>query len=122
MRRFLALLAVAALVAVACGDDDGGGGAAAGFCDRISEHEEALTVLSEADEVDFNEGLAIFRDIASEAPDEIREDMTVFVEALEALASEDPEALQSLDVQRLEEASTNLERYVNQECGIELPG
>lgn len=114
--------AVVGLVLVACGDDDGGssgGGDAAAFCAVVTEAAGAPDLESE-------EGVAAFRELAGSAPSEIRDDIDIVldaVERLDALDEDDPASIDAafeiaLDPQVIE-ATENLEMYSVDECGLD---
>jgi hypothetical protein len=56
------------------------------YCDSVKEHQQELTgVLGDGSSNALLKALPIFRDLADDAPDDIRDDWTVVIDALEGL-------------------------------------
>jgi len=136
-----AVLAVTAGL-VACGVDDGGGGSASGdggaseeFCSRAEAFDEAtrsVQGIASADEM--QEAVDQLEDVAQEAPAAISEEFTVLQGVLERLVTamrtteddDDPaatlEAMQKVltpeTAEEVEDASRNVEAYLEIECGL----
>lgn len=97
------LVPLFALVVLAgCGG--GAGDSAAAFCEDARER--AGVFDAEGDRLAESEIVGAFRDLAGEAPDEIRDDLEVMGEA-----SSDDE---------LDEAISEVRRYVEEECDVPL--
>ncbi|HET6953822.1 MAG TPA: hypothetical protein VFI47_25890 [Acidimicrobiales bacterium] len=117
LRRIAGLAAVPALLLAlaACGDDDGGGGASGDFCDNAKDLDSQ-----------FSGDAGDTEDIASalssiDPPAEIADDWETFVSALEAF-NEDPSSVDPEAAGKLEEASANIEKFMEEECGIDASG
>ena len=147
MRRRVRLAATVATLAavtaslVACGDDGGGGSAEAGggasaeFCERAEAFDEAtrsVQGIASADEM--QDAVDQLQDVAAEAPAAISEEFTVLQGVLERLVTamrtteddDDPaatlEAMQKVltpeTAEQVEDASRNVEAYLEVECGL----
>lgn len=78
--RSLAALALAGALLVGCGDQQDA------YCDAVAEHQSELgQVLGEEGPDALLNALPIFRDLADEAPDDIRPDWRTLITALEGL-------------------------------------
>jgi hypothetical protein len=116
--RFAALLiAAAACLLAACGDDDGGGGGGAGgdFCQQAEALDQRLDDTETGDEI---------QDVVDELrrldpPAAIEDDWNELLSAFENFDPDDPSSLENLDDERFDEASTNVDEYMQEECGIE---
>jgi hypothetical protein len=117
LRRTLALAAAPALVLTiaACGDD--GGGDAASFCDEV---EDPFASLNDPN-ADPQETVDALREV--DPPSEIADDWDTLVDALDTIASMDPEdaasedALATLTDPDIAEAGENINNYRAEECG-----
>jgi hypothetical protein len=118
-------LGAAGLLAVAgCGDDgddSGGGGSLATFCEEYSALEDRFANLDPNDADAVDEAFEAVRDL--DVPDEIADDFETAVEALEALGDidvTDTEAVEEFfsgEFADAEQAFTNLDEFVAEECG-----
>ena len=120
-RRFslVAVLALGGLFAAACGDDDGGGGVGGGggdsaFCDQARSLEE----IDDADLSD-EDALEQLQGALDDVPDEIQDDAQVLLDAIEAIEAGDFEFLIENE-EELTEATSNLEAFLADECGIDV--
>jgi hypothetical protein len=81
VRRAAALLLVAGLAVAACADDP-----EADYCNAVEERQQALgEVLAAGDQAALLEALPIFRELAKEAPSDIRDEWQTVIGALTAL-------------------------------------
>ena len=129
MRRTLIGLVVAGAILVAgCGgddDDDAGGDNASGsndpatesFCEDFRNYDRQFNEDPEADEEDV---VAAIRSL--EPPDEIKDDFETLLDGLDRLQSvdtNDPEAQAALqeEMAQYTEASTNIQAFVDENCG-----
>jgi hypothetical protein len=133
-----AVLAVTAGL-VACGGDGGGGAASGGgageeFCTRAEAFDEAtrsVQGIASADEM--QDAVEQLEEVAQEAPAAISEEFTVLQRVLERLVTamrttedDDPaatlEAMQKVltpeTAEEVEDASRNVEAYLEIECGL----
>ena len=79
IRVLVALLALGVLVTGCKSDQER-------YCDAVMDHQEKLTeVLGDGSPSALLEALAIFRDLADDAPDDIRDDWKVVVDAIAGL-------------------------------------
>ncbi|MCZ7527744.1 MAG: hypothetical protein M5U14_16005 [Acidimicrobiia bacterium] len=117
--RSMLVLVIGAFVLVGCGDDDGGGSAGS-FCDLAREFEARSDELGDIeDEASMDEALDAIKAFESAAPGEIKDDVKLVRESFEAIVEGDFDALLDEDkAAEIEEASANLERYLEEECGI----
>jgi hypothetical protein len=149
MRRGALLLAAAAVLAAlaGCGDDDGGtaaeggggGGDKEAFC-RMASSEgldsfENLEDFDPTESDDMEELDRALTELTAVAPREIRGDVQVvadglreLLEVLSGIDTSDPEALAELSEraeeleglqERMEASSERVDRYLEEECGIE---
>lgn len=123
LRRALGLVAAPALVltAAACGDDDDASSTAS-FCDEYKSLEERFSDVDDPTSEDFGEALEAFKDL--DPPEEIADEWDTMVNALEGFADidlSDPEALENADIdtEAVDEASTRIDNFLKDECGIE---
>lgn len=126
-----AMLATITIVASACGgSSDGGSGGQAdgdGFCEQFVALEAASESL-EGDNID-EASLDALRSLRAAAPDELRDDMIVFVDLFEKLADVDENDPASAEAAfgllfdpAVIAAGENLEAYGVSECGLEPAG
>ncbi|HEV2070053.1 MAG TPA: hypothetical protein VGR26_09695 [Acidimicrobiales bacterium] len=101
-RITLSLLSAALLVGSACGD--GAGGSVEAVCDEARAQSDVFT--AEGFRTATPEIIGVLRDLAQEAPTPVRRDFEEVVEA-----SSDAE---------LHAALAEVERFLAQECGIEV--
>lgn len=150
MRRLAALLLVPLLALVAgCGDDDDAAGGS--FCDRAQAVDRQFDALDEEfggndlpSAAALDEAADVIADLADGAPDEIQGDLTTFADGIreivdlfaeidltDAEALSDPEnaaALQAMNERmegldaEMDEATENVGRYLQDECGIDIEG
>jgi len=120
LRRLGALaLALPALVAAACGDDGGGA-----FCAEMREVDAELREVDPTSAEGVERALDRLREVDPLA--EIEEAWTTFLDTYQALADvdvSDPEAIGSLDAERLEradEAWDEIADHLREECGIDV--
>lgn len=123
------------------GDDDGGVLAGSAFCQQAAAIEDASNVeaLGTGDFSGFAESAAAFEMLIGDAPAEIRDDMEVLggflrlvAEAYEGLDPNDPNAMlqvfeaigPEIEAQgaALATAGANIERYLAEECGLDVGG
>ncbi len=116
------LAAVCTLTLAACGDD-GGGGSADEFCSNLAAS-QSIDVEG-AD--DPTAAIAALRDLQGSAPDAIKDDLRLIIDALAALTDLDftntsEEDIAALEEQfaDLEDASARLETWAQENC-TELP-
>jgi hypothetical protein len=129
MRRTLIGLVVAGAILVAgCGgddDDDGGDSNASGsgdaatesFCEQFRAYDEQFNEDPEASEEDV---IAAIRSL--DPPEEIQDDFDTLLDGLDRLQSvdtNDPEAQAELEEEMAQytEASTNIQAFVDENCG-----
>jgi hypothetical protein len=140
----LAALAVSAGLG-ACGDDGGGSGAASAggdkerFC-RLASKDE-LAGFESLDDFDATEADDMERldnaleELTEAAPTEVRDDVRIvaegvreLVDVLSGIDMDDPEALAELSERaeelegmqaEMERATENVDRYLEEECGID---
>lgn len=129
---------LAMVVLAACGDDDGGGGDAASFCADAKGFDERFQNLEgEGDVPDASQMGELVDALKSvDPPSEIEDDWNKLTEGLEEFAQiledvdpEDPTSFLNLDPEDLEklesfgaefeEAGTNVETFLQEECGID---
>jgi len=144
-RASLLLVALALGVALtACGDDgdDGGGGAASGsgdkerFCELASRDDIAgLDDFDPTRDGDMAELDAALDDLRDAAPEEIRDDVETVADGLRELVgilstmdTSDPDAMAELAErtdelealqERMESSVERVDRYLEEECGID---
>lgn len=143
-KRLASLLMGCGLLAASCGGD---AGSAAGFCDQISaldslDVDPTAGVDPTSDDAGeqmvaaFQDVAARFNDLEDAAPAEIADDVRLLAEGITALSdvfasvdgdfialAGDEEALAQLEVldsPEFDAASTNVETYVADECGIDI--
>jgi hypothetical protein len=119
LRRAAGLAAAPALLLAlaACGDDDGGGGGGASgdFCQQAEALDQRLDDTETGDDI---------QDVVDELrrldpPAAIEDDWNELLSAFENFDPDDPSSLENLDDERFDEASTNVDEYMQEECGIE---
>ena len=115
----VALLGALSLVGAACGDDDDGGDDAAGggegFCQTMQEFEDRGF---EGDEPTQEELAAVFDEMAElDPPAEIEESWNRLIEGMQR-AFADPASAPELTGE-IDQASEEVEAYLQEECGIE---
>ncbi len=122
-RTAVGVVAAAALALAGCGGSDGGGDTEA-FCEQIRE----LDAASDAAEEDITATADEFDALIDDAPDELKDDLRIVVDAfaeLDAIDEDDPEAFELFFelFQRPEflEATETLEQFGIDECGLEPP-
>jgi hypothetical protein len=118
LRRVAGLATAPALLLAlaACGDDDGGGSGASGdFCEEAEALDQRFDD-SEAGE-DFQEVVDELQRL--DPPAEIEDDWDELLSAFENFDPEDPSSLENVDTERIDEASQNIDEYMQEECGIE---
>lgn len=112
----LILAGALAVVPLACGGDDDA--SAGDFCDLSREFDEKFDTAEPTDA----EATEALERLADAAPEEIEDDVRLIVDALDAVAEAgtDPEALAALEEEfaGTEEASSRVETYLDEECGI----
>lgn len=119
LRRVAGLAAAPALLLAlaACGDDDGGGSGASGdFCEGAEAIDQRVD--------DTEAGEADFQDVVDELqrldpPAAIEDDWNELLSALESVDPDDPSSLDDIDTERVDEATQNIDEYMQEECGIE---
>lgn len=127
-RGSAAVLAFVLMIASACGsssDDAGSGGSSGGdFCEQIVALEAAAEGI-EGDNLD-EAALDSLRSLRDAAPDEIRDDMVLFVDVFEQLAEVDENDPESVEVAfgllfdpAVIAAGENIEAYGVEKCGLE---
>jgi Asp-tRNA(Asn)/Glu-tRNA(Gln) amidotransferase C subunit len=126
MRRFVAGVAVAALlIAAGCGDDDGDGGGTSGeateeFCqgfNRINEQFSDINPVTNPDAL--REALDMLRDL--DPPEEIADEYETVLEGFERLSEidvTDQNAVNEVrdDLPRAEEAFNTVGDFVDEKC------
>ncbi|HEX8803753.1 MAG TPA: hypothetical protein VF743_06160 [Acidimicrobiales bacterium] len=132
MRRTLAGIVAAGvlLVGAACsdgddddtatgdGDGDNGGGSTEQFCEEYRGYDEQFSGGQGSEE----EVLAAVRSL--DPPEEIADDFDKLIEGLDTLSTLDtsnPEAVADMQEQMADyqEATTNIETFINEECGVD---
>jgi hypothetical protein len=142
----LAVLAAALVAAAACGGDDDGGAAAGesadreagtaseAFCDMAAEFQETTaSVPGIADADEMQEAVDRLDEVAAEAPPQMADEFAVLTGVLERLvtamrsagegdAAATVEAMQKVltpeTAAQVEDASRNVEAFLEVECGI----
>ncbi|HEX9993419.1 MAG TPA: hypothetical protein VGB14_10865 [Acidimicrobiales bacterium] len=130
----MALAAAAVLALGACGIKDEASVAAGDFCDQAQALAESGPELPESPEA-IEQVADQFDRLADSAPPEIDDDMTYLADiyrqvtdALQESGGDDPADIFAAaapffdpeNAQRLEEANQNVERYLSEECGVEI--
>jgi hypothetical protein len=119
LRRVAGLATAPALLLAlaACGDDDDGGSGASGdFCEEAEALDQRFDD-AEAGEEEIQEFVDELQRL--DPPAEIEEDWNELVSAFENFDPEDPSSLENVDTERIDEASQNIDEYMQEECGIE---
>jgi hypothetical protein len=121
LRRVIGLAAVPALVltAAACGDDDEG--SAGSFCEQAEALENRMDEIEDPTTEEFSAALDEIRKL--DPPAEIRDDWNTMISALDGFEDIDfenpsPEDLAAFDAEGMQEASDNVDRYMDEECGL----
>ncbi len=106
----------------ACGSSDGGGAGSDAFCEQV----RILDADDSVAEDDLGAVADQFDTLIDEAPEELRDDLRVVIDAfaeLDALDEGDPDSFALLfeiaERPEFVEASANLERFGVEECGLE---
>ena len=106
--RTVVLAATVAVLAAACSSDNERG-APRDFCEAVAKFDEEVATATVAEQQELLET------VVEHAPREIRADAETFLEGYERLdAGEDVTA----DEEKYREASDNLLRYSNDNCGL----
>jgi hypothetical protein len=110
-KRGLVLLILAAFGLGACGSS-GGGSSTASFCNLVKKDNADLKNATNKD------ALAAVRDLEKNAPSAIKGDLKTLIDTIDSVtASSLPSAE---DAKKVEAASKNIEKYVKDECKIDL--
>ena len=116
MRRLntslLALPFVLGTALAGCGDD--GGGASAAYCDAA---EEAADL---DDDAAVDDRLEAFEDLADEAPGSLDDQFELVDELVQAVLDADVDALEDLDEDEVDEATSDIADFTEEECDVEL--
>ena len=106
----ISLAAVGALTLAACGGDDDEGASGGDFCE----------IATQADSLDPDEDLEgardVLRDLADAAPAEIEDEIQSFLQAFEAFASEDADAIAAIDQDAFLNDVTAVGSYLVDNC------
>lgn len=127
-RRIAPAVAVIALAfaGAACGSSGGSskGGSADSFCAQVKSIDNA-----DFGDMDREQATEVFKDLAKNAPAEVKGDLDQLLGALTAIDDidvTDPEAVakaaEGFDEEKLEAAQENFQNYVEKECGIDIDG
>ncbi len=116
--RFTTVLAtVGALTLGACGSDGDSGGSSEAFCDSL------LAINEASDDISDDDGLALLRTAADDAPSEISQQMEEFVDLFEELLSFDQENATEEQItefteraENFDETSADIEAFATENC------
>jgi hypothetical protein len=126
LRPRLAAAGVAAVVAsavAACGGGESGDLEA--FCTGLQADAQAVMNPQLATDADIEAHLAIYRDLATDAPLAVEEDWVVIVDALEAASDAAPDDAESVELARraiysAEQSAGAVRTWVTTNCGFDL--
>ena len=124
MKRFISTAAAAIVLVVglaACGGGGGGSGSAGSFCDKVKGATLSFSNIDFTNVDEAKRAAVAIKDIANSAPSEIKADATKLADALQKFANGDISEFLNEDKQKeLTTATSNVEKYIKDQCGIDI--
>ncbi len=120
----LLLTATLGFTSVACSSSSG---SASSFCDTLKKSESSIKDADLDNKDAAKKAVEAMKQLEKNAPSEIKGDMQTIRTAMEALAkvdSSDPssaaKAMEGIDMEKMQKAGDNLQKYAKDKCGIDM--